>query len=69
MSDPVNYYTFSTGIVDISVYATDLRSAKLLALISCELMTRQLDRELDREGSEFLIKMRPVTPVETREAA
>ena len=69
MSEPVYLFQFSNGTVDISVYASDLEAAKRSALIACELMTRQLDRELDREDSELLTGMRHVTPVEIREAS
>jgi hypothetical protein len=69
MTDPVYLFQFSNGLVDISVYASDLEAAKRSALIACELMTRQLDRELDREDSELLTGMRLVPPVEIREVA
>lgn len=69
MTDPVYLFQLSNGTVDISVYASDLEAAKRSALIACELMTRQLDRELDREDSELLTGMRLVPPVEIREVA
>lgn len=69
MSEPVYLFRFSSGLVDVSVYAGNLESAKRSALVACELMTRQLDRELDREGSELLTGMRLVKPVEIREAS
>lgn len=69
MSEPVYLFRFSSGLVDVSVYAGNLVSAKRSALIACELMTRQLDRELGRDGSELLTGMRLVKPVEIREAS
>lgn len=69
MSEPVYLFGFSSGLVDVSVYASDLQSAKRSALIACELMTQMLDRELDHEESELLTGMRLVKPVEIREAS
>jgi len=69
MNEPVYLFQFSNGLVDVSTYAGNLEAAKRSALIACEMMTRQLDRELDREGSDLLTGMRLVTPVEIREAS